>query len=337
MQKTIGTTLSDVARRAGVSKNAVSVVINGSRVGTRVSEATRRRIEAAAIELDYRPNAVAQSLRTRRTNTIGFYRYSGQTPFYGHDPFNAAVITGLSLGCHHLRRSLLIHVAFPQQKVEDIHQELTNGKVDGLVLVPEEANPLNDMLAAGSLPVVTIADAVAGIPCVTVDNAEGSRLIAAHLAEKGHRRILYRNEGGMNTSTQRRLGAFLSAAADRGMHVTLGNPEGRSPDLQENEIALLRAKGMSRPTAVVCWNDHVARPVLAFCRQEGLRVPGDIAVVGFDGIKFECEQAYRLTTVHAPWSEVAETAMDLLIDRIEGKEIPAETVLPVSLTVGETT
>jgi DNA-binding LacI/PurR family transcriptional regulator len=330
-------TLLDVAKRAGVHKNTVSVALNSRRATTVISDETRQRIMAAVSELGYQPNAVARSLRHRRTNSIGFYRYSELGPLYAHDPFNAAVVTGLTSGCHSQGQDLLIHVSFPRDRVEDVYLALTNGKVDGLVLLPLANDPLTERLAAAHLPVVAIADAVPGMPSVTVDDAGGSRLIAEYLAERGHRRILYRNEDSVFTSTQRRLRGFLDAAADLGLEVTLGNLVGRRPDIQPDEAALLRHDNPVRPTAIVCWNDYVARDTITYCQGAGLRVPEDIAVVGFDGIYTPSEMPPRLTTIRAPWTEVAETAVRLVVDLVEGREVQPETVLPVTLVIGDTT
>lgn len=330
-------TLLDVARRAGVHKNTVSVALNSRRAATVISDETRRRIMAAVAELDYQPNAVARSLRRRQTNSIGFYRYVEHGPLFAQDPFNAAVITGLTTACHRLRRDLLIHSSFWRSQVADVYSELTNGKVDGLVVLAMHNDALSERLAASHVPTVAIVDAVPGLSSVTVDDAEGSRLLAAHLAEKGHRRVLYRGEPHGFTSTQRRLRAFLDAAAEYGMEVTVVHPSNLEFDLEKHEADLLTRSGKSRATAVACWTDASAFGVLSYCRKRGIRVPDDLAVVGFDGVPTTLELAYRLTTVQAPWKQVAETAVQLVVDKLEGKEVPPEVTLPVSLVVGDTT
>src|SRR5579884_2493358 len=152
------TTLNDVARRAGVSKMAVSVVINGSRSGTQVSQETRERILQAAKELQYRPNAVARSLARKRTNIVGFYNgYKGVDP---RTLFMADVMSGLQYGCEAFRKDLLTHGSFRGTSVEDIYAELSNHMIDGLILYAPASDPLIPMLADSHLPVVAIVDPV---------------------------------------------------------------------------------------------------------------------------------------------------------------------------------
>lgn len=103
------------------------------------------------------------------------------------------------------------------------------------------------------------------------------------------------------------------------------------------ESALLLDSPVRRPTAVVCWVDSYAYPVLKFCKQHGLSVPKDVAVAGFDGIALPIDPARRLTTVQAPWLHVAEQAADVLMEILRGETIHQETILPVDLLIGDTT
>ena len=133
-------TLRDVAKLAGVSPFTVSTVLNGARSSTRVSDATRERIHAAAKELGYRPNALARSLQSRRTNIIGLYfGYGSLEP---HDPFHAEVLTGLQRGCEAFRKDLMIHYSFHKHSVDEVFSELAGGKIDGLVLLTSSKDPL---------------------------------------------------------------------------------------------------------------------------------------------------------------------------------------------------
>jgi len=329
-------TMSDVAERAGVSKVAVSVVLHGSRTSTRVGEATRERILQAARDLRYTPNGVAQALRRQRMNVIGFYH--GDRYIDTHNLFYAEIISGLQWGCHNHRQDLLIHGAFRGQRIEDIYAELINGKIDGLVMFAETQDPLALQLATASVPVVTIADTVVGIPSVVVDDAAGSVLLADYLVSKGHRCVLYRKGLATQTSSLRRAAAFREAAAARGMVVLEDDALylNMAKPLTERERAFLAGPAAERPTAIACCTDLVAQAALEFCEAQGLRVPADIAVVGFDGIVPAMRPAVRITSIRAPWSEVAETAIKLLYKKINGEEIPLETVLPVELAAGET-
>lgn len=327
-------TLSDVAAKAGVSKVTVSAVLNGSRSNTRVSDATRQRILVAAAELRYRPNAIARSLRRRKTNIIGFY--SGHGVVNAQNPFLTSVIGGLQTACDDHRKDLLLHGLFRGRSVDDIYDELLNGTIDGLVLIAFPDNPLVDRLAHAPLPAVMIADSVPTIPAVVVDDAGGSRMLAEHLAEKGHRRILYRMAPDARQSALRRYEAFRAAAASLGMtlvHVSHAPHPGR---LTQEEKAILTGPSGVRPTAMACWMDGFVGHALPDIAALGLRVPEDLAIVGFNG-NHATPNPDLPTTILAPWVQVAETAVSVLVARMEGKEVPAETVLPVTFAPGATT
>src|SRR5262249_47656133 len=118
-------TMKDIAERVGVSKMAVSAVLSGTSSTARVSEATRERILAAARELRYRPNAIARSLRSKRTNIIGFY--SGYRYIDPRNPFFAEIVGGLQEGCAEHRKDLLLHTVFQRASVDDIYGELVDG------------------------------------------------------------------------------------------------------------------------------------------------------------------------------------------------------------------
>ncbi len=328
-------TLKDVAQRAGVSKVAASLVLNGSRTNAGVSEATRGRILAAAAELRYHPNTVARSLSRRRTDIIGLYLGYGYID--ARNAFFAEIISGLQKGCNEHRKDLLVHGTFRGQSVEDIYAEMIGGKIDGLVLIAPPGDPLADRLVASRLPVVAMADPLPLLPSVAADDAQGSRLLAEHLASKGHHHVLYRMSPRRHTSVERRLAAFTATAAARGMTVTQSRAADHSGRLGAEESARLTLPAGERPTAVACSNDFLAFHLLDSCRSLGLRVPDDLAVAGFDGVMSPLGPALRLTTIRAPWVAVARTAVSLLVSQIDGREIPAETVLPVELVVGDTT
>lgn len=328
-------TLRDVAKLAGVSPFTVSTVLNGARSSTRVSDATRERIHAAAKELGYRPNALARSLQSRRTNIIGLYfGYGSLEP---HDPFHAEVLTGLQRGCEAFRKDLMIHYSFHKHSVDEVFSELAGGKIDGLVLLTSSKDPLVARVRDSGLLVIAITDALEGIPSVVADDAEGSRRIAEHLREKGHRRVVYRTCPGESDSARRRFESFQTAAEENGLEVVpLPSVDwrGRLGPAEEAFMGRLKAEGV---TAAVCWGDPSANALLSYCYDRGIDVPGQLAIVGFNGIKPSVEPRQRLTTVRANWSAVAEEAVTLLARRIEGESVPIWTTIAVQFEPGETT
>ena len=328
-------TLKDVAEQAGVSKVAVSVVLNGSRSNVGVSAATRQRILDSAERLQYRPNAIARSLRRQSTNVIGLYSGSQYAPARG-GVFLSQIIAGLQDGCDTHSRDLLIHGTFRGQSVDDIYQELAGGKIDGLVLHAPGNDTLVSLLRDATLPCVVIASPIENIPSVVVDDAAGMQLIAEHLYQRGHRHVAFRQSPLRHTSSLRRETAFGEAAAKFGMLVEKIAPDVTETQINAAEIALLDLPRGERPTAIVCWNDSSAYGFINGCAEHGIELPADMAITGFDGLWLPGLPRRQLTTVCAPWRLVAKTAVDLLVAHINGENIPKETTLPVTLQTGET-
>ena len=255
-----------------------------------------------------------------------------------HDLFLAEIVSGLQIGCHEHRKDLLLHGTFRGRSVDDIYLELISQKIDGLILFTQPDDPLAARLATSSMPVVAITDAVPMLPSVVVDDRSGSRLIAEYLAAQGHRRVLYRRGQAFQTSANRRYEAFQVAAGQYGMTVVedFGRLEKFDFNLSVKEQAILHENEPSCPTAIVCGNDLLAYAAVEYCQDRGKRVPDDFAVVGFDGIVPQVRPAARLTTIRAPWSEVARTALGLIIQCLARESLPEETVLPVELVLGDT-
>ena len=286
--------------------------------------------------MEYAPNRLARALRFRQMNAIGLYLVG--TYLDVRSPFAADIVYGIQLGCNEHGKDLLIHGTFRGSSTEDIYSELIGGRIDGLVMVPVREDPLSVRLAESSLPVVAIADAEPNLPSVVVDDVGGTMAAVTYLAERGHRLVYYRKGSITKSSTIRRHRAFLDSAARYGMKVIDDIRPPNRPDgpLSDWERALLAGPVHRRPTAVVCHRDGAAYPVVDYCISIGLRVPEDIAIIGFDGFQPEITPAINLTTVRAPWVEVGRVAVDLLVKRLAGEECPAETILPVEFVVGST-
>lgn len=328
-------TLKDVAEQVDVSPYTASVVLNGAKSNTRVSEATRERIIQAAEELGYRPNGLARALRTQQTNIIGLYfGYGSLEP---HDPFHAEVLTGLQRGCEATEKDLMIHYSFHRYGTDEVFNELVSGKIDGLVLLADASDPLVPQVRSSALPVVAMTDALEGIPSVIADDAKGSRMIVNHLVKKGHKAVIYRMCPGASDSASRRHAAFVEAAVEHGIAVHEGRTEDWKGRLSRQEQNLIANRAKHGITAAVCWGDPSANALLSYCRKSGIQVPGDLAIVGFNGIESSVEPAQRLTTIHAHWAEVAERAVSILVDRIANRIVPLWTVLPVEFVAGDTT
>lgn len=328
-------TLKDVAALAGVSPYTVSVVLNGSKSNTRVSEETRQRIIDASGRLGYRPNVLARSLRRRSTNIIGLY--FGYGHLEPHDPFHAEVLTGLQRGCELTGKDLMIHYSFHRAGIDEIFSELVGGKIDGLVMIAAPGDPLVARVKDHGLPVVAMTDAIEGLPSIIADDAGGSRKIAQHLHKKGHKVIMYRTCPGPSDSASRRFVGFCEEAEKLGIRVLESRTYAWDGTLSRDEIEMIRSRRKNGISAVVCWGDPSANALLAHCRLEQIKVPDELAIAGFNGIEPSVEPLQRLTTVRAFWSEVAQQAVQTLVERIEGRIVPILQVLKTEFTIGATT
>lgn len=329
-------TLEDVARLAGVSKMAASVVLNGARSGTRVSLKTRERILAAAAELDYRVNPIARSLKTRQTGTIGFY--SGNHSLEDRSPYLTEILLGIRAATDEYDKDLLMFGVFDGKSEMDVFRALSDGRVDGLVIHAAPDDPVVKLLAGSNFPVVAHTDALGSIPSVVVDDEAGGQIQARLLHEHGHRRVLLRTSMYPFVSVKRRTFAFKSEAERLGMHVVVGKMTTHGADhaLTNEELALLAADRPDRLTAIACWDDGCAYVQIPQLLGQGLRIPEDVAIVGFNGIEPIYPLAWDVTSIACHWELVARTAVKTLLDRIRGTQVPIEIRLPVEVRRGNT-
>ncbi|MES2459997.1 MAG: LacI family DNA-binding transcriptional regulator [Armatimonadota bacterium] len=322
-----------VAERAGVSMMTVSLALRNDASASRISKETCLHVRAIARELRYHPNARGRALRSGKNNVIGLYAGYGFVNV--RLPFFTEIVSGLQEGCERFKNDLLLHGTFHGGTPDDIYAELVDGRVDGLVVQMPADDPLAERLANSPFPVVAVADALPGLPSITVDDAGGSRLLAMHLWERGYEEAVYISGSVLARSAIRRRDAFLSTAAEIGMRI-IEPPPSDTVDWDEALRSRILPGPDGRRKVVVCWNDQAAYRMFANLRRSGLRVPEDVGVAGFDGCPTPLESIWSLCTVRAPWAVAARTAVEYLNALKEGSPIPEQTVLPVELVPGQT-
>jgi DNA-binding LacI/PurR family transcriptional regulator len=247
-------------------------------------------------------------------------------------PFFTETVAGLQQACEKLKKNLLLHGVSRDSGSEAIYRELIDGTVDGLVVAMPPDDPLIEMLAADHLPVVAVADAISGIPSVVVDDIGGASMLADHIAGLGHRFAVFATALALPFSAKRRQQSFIETAVSNGMDVVV-RPLGADEDLPDFVLRAIKIGA----TAIVAWNDTDARRIIRACRRVEIRVPQDLAVVGFDGCPLPYDDLFPLTTVRAPWAEVAHQSV-MLLDRLSRKEpCPAVTTMSVEFVKGATT
>ncbi|MGV3618822.1 MAG: LacI family DNA-binding transcriptional regulator [Fimbriimonas sp.] len=327
------TTLKDVAHSVGVSESTASVILNGARSGTRVSADTRRAVLEAAKRLGYRPNAHARSLQTGFSNRIGIY--SGRSRLDSRNAFFAELLGGVFEAAAEHGKNTVVHTS--GGGLENLLDLVSNRAVDGIVVHPGPDDPLLAVLGELRVPAVAVADRFAALPSVCVDDRAGGALLAQHLAHQGHRHILIKQAWWPAPSAVDRMAAFTETAARLGM-VTVHRQEDPSAldRMAADEIEML-TRPDDRITAIFAWCDGAAERMCRNLERIGLSIPGDVAIVGFDGFFSERQFRRELTTIRAPWSEVGRKAVSILSALIEGDSVPAVTTMPIEFIRGTTT
>jgi len=321
--------LKDVAARAGVSFQTTSKVLNGK--GT-VAPETRARIVGAAEELGYVPNALARSLLSRSTCTIGVLA----------SDFSDTVLSQLVVGVERVarRHGHVVIIGSVDREGSDGERSLRaliERRVDGVVTAAPtlEADSRVGAMLRGPTPAVgTHVVAGGGIPVVTPNHLLAGLLATRHLAALGHRRIGTVLGARHRRDTWLRLRGFRDALEEAGLPFDPSLVEEGGWKIeggyQAGHRLLDRAPDLA---AVVAQNDLMAMGLLSALHDRGRNVPSDCAVVGCDDVPIASRTIPPLTTVRIPFEDVGETAARLLLDVIAGRvaEPPVEVVLPVDL------
>ncbi len=326
-------TLQEVAKAAGVSASAASAVLNGAKSGTRVSAATQRTLIEAAKRLNYRPHGVAQSLATGRSGRLGIY--SGQTRLDIRNSFFAEVLTGVFESAEQFRLDTVVHTSGNDEaRLVDL---VRGHSLDGLIVHPAPDDPILSLLCDLQVPAVLIADARDDFPSITVDDHTGGTLLAEHLISKGHKHVMVKQSCPARRSATDRIAAFTETCHLRGVRVTESiEGSGGETGLDASDIDVL-TRSRDRATAVMGWSDFVAETICRDLEAAGVSIPGDVAVVGFDGFEHRFTPKFNVTTIVAPWVAVGLAAVQQLHALILAEAVPIMTTLPVSIRVGNTT
>ena len=305
--------MKDVARMAGVSTSTVSHVINNDRF---VSEAIREKVDAAIKELNYAPSALARSLKLNQTRTIGMLITASTNPFYSE------LVRGVERSCFERGYSLVLcNTEGDEQRMNRNLETLMQKRVDGLLLLCTETHqPSKEIIQRyPSIPTVMMDWApFDGTSDLIQDNSLlGGDMATQHLIDKGHTRIACITGPLDKTPARLRLEGYLSAMERAGLAI----PDGYriTGDFEFNggfeAMQKLLAQEL-RPQAVVIGNDAMAFGAYQALYQAGLRVPDDMAIVGYDDIELARYMTPPLTTIHQPKDELGELAIDVLIHRM---------------------
>ncbi len=310
-------TIKDVARLAGVSTTTVSHVINKTRF---VAEATQEKVMKAVDELNYAPSAVARSLKCNSTRTIGMLVTQSTNLFFSE------VISGVESYCYRQGYTLILcNTGGIYEKQRDYIRMLAEKRVDGiLVMCSDFTEELNEMLNRHTnIPKVVMdwgpessqADKI-------MDNSEeGGYIATKYLIDNGHTDIACLSGHFDKLACKERIVGFRRAMAEANIPVNEdwileGNFECDTAVLLADKITAME----KRPTAVFCFNDTMALGLMSRLQQNGIKIPDDVSVVGYDNIELAEYFSPPLTTIHQPKRRVGKNAFEILLERIKDKD-----------------
>ncbi|GIU45864.1 LacI family transcriptional regulator [Shewanella sairae] len=312
-------TINDVAKYAGVSIKTVSRVTNNE---PSVKQLTIDKVNNAIKELNYQPNLAARNLAGTKSYVIGFI-YDNPNAYYIIDMQN-----GILSACKDLGYELLIHPC--NSKADNICEELTtlvkHNRLSGLVLTPplsEDPVILNalDKIDASYVRIIAGEKVATGNGlAVLVNDRSGAISITQHLIDLGHKNIAFLSGDYEHASTKERLAGYKQALANNQLAI---NEDFIISGKYSFESGVEGAKNLLdksvRPSAIVACNDEIAAGALFAARLEGVDIPSEISIVGFEDSPFSRQTWPKLTTVHQPNEQIAQIATELLIAKRKEK------------------
>lgn len=316
-------TIVDIANSAGVAPMTVSRVINESGY---VSREAREKVERAIKELNYHPNGLARSLKRQRTQVVGVL-----LPDIAN-PFSAELVQGIQEAL--LPRGYSLFISASERSVnreQEALRALFDHRADGIIVATRETKAGNDFLlrlAERDLPMVVVGRALnhPHVDRVTADHWKGAYEAVEHLITLGHKRIGFIGVSPINGAGLRRYQGYLDALRENNLPIDekliVGPASQVGPGYSTQDDGYAGIKKLlalkNRPTAVFARNDFTAIGAICALRDDGLSIPEDVAVVGFDNVPLAAYTSPPLTTVDQPTREQGREAARLLLERIEG-------------------
>ena len=324
--------LEQIANLSGVSRSTVSRVINND---PNVSVATREKVMQVVKRVNYTPNAAARGLAAGRTHVLGLVIPMGVSALFT-DPYFPLLIQGVSSACNAREYSVMLWLAEPEYERRQIRQIMYSGLVAGVIISSMLLNDsLVQALLEGDLPFMLVGrhptDARASY--VDADNHGGAREVVAHLLRLGRTRVATITGPQSMIAGADRLAGYTAALRDRGL---LFDPSliAEGDFTEAGGYHAMQQLLVCCPDAVFVASDMMAVGALRALREAGLRVPEDVALVGFDDLPQAARTEPPLTTVRQPVYRLGAVAVDSLLDLIDHPDSsPRRIVLPTELIV----
>ena len=321
-----GPTMADVAREAGVALGTVSRVVNGEQVGDEFKE----KVNAAIQRLGYQYNISGRALRTDRTNTVAFMIPNTFNPYF-------------ALLAHHINvalekrkyKMLLCFSGYDQNRETEIIQMAQQNRVDGIIALTYNPN----LSIPEDIPFVTIDRFFSvSVPCVASDNFGGGYLAAHKLKEFGCKKVAFLRFGSTLTNEpSKRKDGFVAACVEMGLPFEVMALEDGQPFSEfEKFLSSHLHSGRLDFDGLFIGTDSLAWLIIRELKKMGLRVPEDVQVIGFDGIRMFGDMEYIVSTIVQPVQELAEACVTTVLSK-DLSSVPSLICLPVHYAFGGTT
>jgi len=321
-------TIYDVAKESGFSLSTISNVLNN---GPRpVRPETRTRILETMRQLDYHPSALARGLASQRTYNLGIMFGVVESAAIVINAYSAAILQGALTAAADTGYNIT-HLTTPWRGRDVSLSQFRDRSTDGiLVVAPPTDSDLIPALASLKRPLVAVSwpPEREGVPSIDQDDLYGARILVRHLTELGHRRIGHLTGHPNLVSAGMRQQVYLECLAEAGIEM---RPEYILSGVYSSESGYENARILlslpERPTAIFAGNDEIAFGAMDAARDMGISIPDELSIVGVDDRPLAAYMSPPLTTLHPPFAEMGEAAVRLLIQLVEGKDVPATTQL----------
>lgn len=349
MAKSGASTIRDVARESGYSASTVSIVLNSAPLSRYIPNGTKERIQATARRLGYRPNPLARSLRSQRSNIVGVMVFDIL------DPFCTPILRGLENSLYQANYlSLLVDSHNEPQRFERYLEMLLDRRVEGLIVIANwlvtDIKVLAD-LTAKQIPTVIAGRGIeiANASTVSVDNEGGAALALEHLYGLGHREIAFLRGPKTLASSGQRWKGIRNFAQSAGLRLDAKRfaelPESLDPNSSFDAAVQLTTEllGRGKPfTALMAYDDMTALGALRALKNKGLRVPEDCSVIGFDDVAQASLSVPSLSTVRQPMEAMGSMSVEMILEVVKAvnhkREVPiVRRKIPAELVVREST
>jgi len=334
-------TSSDIARLAGVSQTTVSRVLNNrGKVAPEKAELVRQIIR----ETGYEPNALARSFVKRRTDALGIFMFTYSTGDQINDNWTGNIVGA----CHRVLRErgsmMMFDLIQNRVQFDRVASALRQRRIDGALLLGGRHDINVRPLLAEGFPIALvnrqwIDKRQPNVIQVTADNTGGTRAAVEHILSLGHKRIGYFAGHVPAPTPQTRLYSLRATLEPLGLYdesLIIREPKPGSNNVCEIALDLFRGRWRNNgPTAILSYNDEIARSVMDAASMLGMRVPQDLSIVGYDN-RFPVQ--YPFTTVNLPTETMCRVGLDGLMRLVDGQPVPEwNVVLPCNLIVRDTT